>query len=576
MLKFKRMTIAVSMVLILLLSACIGGGSNSKVVSNNANENVEAEETNKENSGEKDRSPYKIKILGNSDKVSTTAETPIGQVIKEKFNIEFELIPYSGDLKQKLNMMLAAGDYPELLHIEGQEIVKKYINAGAVIPLDPYLETASNFNERYEETIPFWRSASEDGKLYKWEYDTPQDINNFCECNDIAIRSDLLEEEGWPELRSTDDYVKFLKEKLEEHPSTNGNKTIGMAVPFAESWGMAGVSPIMYEKGDEYISVGNEGVIFNYKEKKFEDMFSNEYTKDSLKFFNRLYREGIISEESFTDTYEQVKEKLNSGQALSAFYSVFGIDGINRAIENSGNSELQYIKMPIQTNSQVEENQSRLLRLESTRPYSSVVITKNAKHPERIMELVDWIASEEGQLLLQSGIEGKHYSVEDGKRVPSEEFIDGALNKEAYLSTEGFSFRMLGYVRSSSPVDGQPYSLLNDSEIKDKLYLTDRVKGAYEEMGWEHSLSWWHENGEPAPSGVASAVSVDPASKVGKTHQKMVDLRIKNSARLISADSEKEFEEIWKDVMKQYEKLEPQTVIDEYNAIYEKEQSKVE
>lgn len=525
---------------------------------------------------ERDLYSIKVMTLTANPVVKTSDMTPIGEVIKEKFNIVFEYIPFSGNYRDKLNMMLAAGDYPELLRVERQDLVMRYVNANAAYPLDEFLEDSEYFTEAFSEQIPYWRLASSEGGLYKWESNVPQDVNNFCECNDMAVRLDALEQQGFPELLSADDYIDFLKKAIADNPTTNGRPTIGIVAPFAESWGMAGLVPILYEKGEDYISIGNEGVIFNIKDQQFEDMWKNDYTKESFQFFNRLYREGLLSEESFTDTINQVTEKVQSGQALSIFYTAWLKDNANKQLEMAGKPELSYIQMPIQSNSQVQQGQKKNLRLESVRPYQSYMITKNAKDPYRIFELVDWAASDEGQTLLQSGVEGIHYTTENGERVMTDAMRQGYLNDPDYMAKQGFSmFDFLG-VRPTSSKDGQPFNMLSDYKVSDEFNLTQTVRDAYETMGWEHSKDWYLKNGVPAPAGLASGIILDPASAEGITSQKMVELRVRNSARLIQASSDEQFETIWNELMNQYEGLNPQSVVDKYNELFNEQMSQAE
>ncbi|MFB6366811.1 extracellular solute-binding protein [Paenibacillus elgii] len=561
---WKRMTGIGVAALLLFATACGGTGSNPGASGDAP-------------TGE--GSLYTIKVLvtstGNTI-VKRSDETPVGKVIKDKFNIVFEFIPFSGDYRDKLNMMLASGDYPELLRVERQDLVTKYINAGAALPLDDYLKDAKYFNEANKPSIPYWRLPASDGKLYKWETNVPQDVNNFCECNDIAIRSDILKEQGYPKLLSTDDYVEFLKKAIAAHPTTNGKKTLGVVAPFAESWGMAGIMPIMYEKGDKYISVGNEGVIFNIKDQKFEDMLLNAYTKESYQFFNKLYREGLLDNESFTDTLTQVTEKVNSGQALGFYYTMWIKDPVNTTLEKAGHPELGYVQLPIQTNTMVKEGQKKNLRLETVRPYDSIIITKNAKDPKRIFELIDWVSSEEGQTLLQSGIEGVHYKRVDGKRVLTDEFKKGYREDPNYLSKQGIGVGMsfLG-LRLLTAKDNQPYNLLNDTAAADEFSLTKTVADTYKTLGWANSKDWFRKNGVPAPGGLASGIIIDPTSSEGMVSQKIVELRVKNSAKLVMAKSEAEFEQIWQDLMKQYQALNPQKVVDKYNELFQQQQAKV-
>jgi len=84
---------------------------------------------------------YTIKFLkgagGDFQGVITTSdETPIGKILKDKFNIVIEIEPFAGDYKEKTNLMLATGDYPEMVQLVNNDDVVKWIDAGAIIALD--------------------------------------------------------------------------------------------------------------------------------------------------------------------------------------------------------------------------------------------------------------------------------------------------------------------------------------------------------------------------------------------------------------------------------------------------------
>ena len=48
----------------------------------------------------------------------------------------------------------------------------------------------------------------------------------------------------------------------------------------------------------------------------------------------------------------------------------------------------------------------------------------------------------------------------------------------------------------------------------------------------------------------------------------MVEVRTKWSARMVLAESEQEFEQVYSDAMAEYDKLDHQSVIDELNRLY--------
>jgi putative aldouronate transport system substrate-binding protein len=581
--KGVKMTSLLIALLLVFLSACSGQPSSTSEPSNNNDTTKETktdtgkteDKTDNESGGEPaSKDLYVIKTFTDSrvtNKIKFFSDTTIGKVIKDKFNIDFEFVPFpaGGDIKQNWNLMLAGGNYPEIVYTKCEclDTFKKYLQAGAVLPLDPYLDDMPNFKNLYKEALPYWKHAAGDGKLYNWNVATPQDKYNWLESNDILIRGDILEEAGYPELLTPDQYVELLANAIKKHPQTNGQKTIGMVGPFGEEWGMAGIAPILYEKAYN-VQVANSAVIWNQKDEIWMDMFKDPYTKESFQFLNKLYRSGALDEESFTDKAPQSSEKLKSGRALAAWYITWEQSGANKELENAGHPELEYVKLPIMPQGAVDKGEKNWTPLQATRPFDWVFMTKNAKDPKRIMELVEWASSDEGQVLLQSGVEGVHYTMKDGKRFPTDAYLNGIETDPDYGVKEGFGVAsFIGWAMINSPKDNTPYDMSNIPEVKDRS-LTPREKEIYKAMGWESSQDWWLKNAEAKPVGLAAGIVVDPATSFGALEAKLTDFRVKNTPKLIKAKSDEEFEKIYNDLMKDYDKMNPGSLVDEYNRMY--------
>lgn len=512
---------------------------------------------------------YTIQILTDpQSKVKLSTDTAIGKVIKDKFNIVFEYIPTTGDQREKQNLMLSSGDYPEIMRLEGDDMVKKYIAAGAVISLDDYVANSKYFADRFAEQIPYWRVASPDGKLYKWEINQPQDFDVNPEVNDIGVRTDALEAQGWPNLVTEDDWFNFLQKAMEQYPTTNGEKTVGMVIPLAESWGPALTTEFIEKGGITNDQGTNDAVLWNQVEQKWEAAFTNEAFIQNLRFFNRLYRAGILDPDSFTDTLDQCRAKVASGRALSMWYITWEISGANTELAAADNTDMQYINMPIRSNAQAAANLKREIRVETTRPFDSVVITKNCKEPDRLFALIDWIMSDEGQILLQSGIEGEQFNIVNGKRVPTEEYLQKISTDPTYGEVVGFggALSLLGTCKQKGD-DGIAYNLSLDPNYMDALFLTERQKEAYKMLGWDNSKSYWLETGVIAPSGLASTCSLDPNSDEAKINEKFMAWRIAAGTKLITAETEADFETTLAGLMEEYNTMDIQKVVDKYNEI---------
>jgi putative aldouronate transport system substrate-binding protein len=79
-------------------------------------------------------------------------------------------------------------------------------------------------------------------------------------------------------------------------------------------------------------------------------------------------------------------------------------------------------------------------------------ITTACKDPERAFEFLDWMCSEEAQILTHWGIEGVNYTVVNGKRIVSDEEYNLSINDPDYGKKTG-----IGYWTAPFPQRGTGY-----------------------------------------------------------------------------------------------------------------------
>jgi putative aldouronate transport system substrate-binding protein len=519
----------------------------------------------KESAGASDTSPYTIQVLTGPTKITSYMDTAVGKVIYDKFKINFEPISYAGDIREKESLMLAAGDYGEIEYMQREDMALNYIKAGALIQLDKYLPLMPNWTKRYKDLIPYWR-LSGDGKLFKWESYIPRLLESDIEVNDMMVRTDTLEAAGWKTPVSVSQWIAFLKQVVKTAKDVDGNPVVGVTLPMAEPWGLAGLTPILYEKGDTYQAASNEGYTYNLKTKLFEDYFKAPPVKDSIKFFNSLHQAGLLDEECFTDTHDKTVEKLNKAKTVAAYYVTWNCTSANTELAKSGKENMQYINLPIQSDAQFAAKEKREIRVEASRPFDSFGLTIKCKQPERILKLWDYLATDEGQILIRNGIEGVHWTRQNGKRVPTDTLVKAVTDPD-FNKTQGIGGGYGMPVFNLLSADGQPHDVTIEQTYIDSKILTPRAQAAFKALGWKSSKSWYLENGFFAPSGLSTAVYIDPASDLGKTHSKMVETRLKYTTKLVLANSDAEFDSIWQEAMATYAKLKPEDVINEYNRL---------
>lgn len=512
------------------------------------------------------REQYVIEVMTNSADWDMSTDSEVGRYIADQFGIVFKNIYYAGDMREKQSTNLAAGELGEIVYLQRNDMVSAYYNAGALLCLEDYLDKMPNFAQRYEAQLDRWRQPT-DGKLYKWETNTPSARYESCE---VAIRSDILELVDWQMPTTASALIDLLKKAKEAYPTTvDGMMTVGMTAPFAEPWGLQGVACIGYEKGGKYLSIGNEGVTFNWPEDKFEDYFLIPESKESLKMFNTMYQEGVLDVECFTDFSDQTQAKMSTGQAFAVWYATWLIGTANTELHNAGLDDYQYVSCFIQLDSQAAAGEPRSFKVETARPFDSWAITTACRYPERLIELLDWAATNEGQTIIQAGFEGENYTVgEDGKRVPTDSLLNSTSEERNAIGIQNtMQFLPRDITRNSQ--DGQFFNLLNEALYTDQMNLTERQRDVLHKMGFEYSLQWGDEHGAFVDTGTSGSISLDATSEFAKIQQQMVDCRVKWTAKLMMAETDEQFESIWTDAVAEYDKLDHQSVVDEYNRLYQ-------
>ena len=125
--------IAIASAVILAVSSLAGCGGNNKKVEE-GNITLTAYDKNVTTS------------FGNDD---------VSSEIIKKTGVTLDYNQASGDAKEKLNLMLASNDYPDLILIDRSSgMIDKFISAKALIPLEDLIEEyAPNIKEQYGEYL---------------------------------------------------------------------------------------------------------------------------------------------------------------------------------------------------------------------------------------------------------------------------------------------------------------------------------------------------------------------------------------------------------------------------------------
>jgi putative aldouronate transport system substrate-binding protein len=513
---------------------------------------------------------YRITLFVESTNVASSDETVIGKIVKDKFNIAFDYEVMTGDWNEFVNLKLASGDFPELAFLRWDFVGSNWVSGGGAIPLDDLFADKTNFQTLNADRLPLWRmeDPTDTNTLYKWtvEGGLSEDMGARL---DMLVRSDVLEALGYPKLKSMSDWIAFLKEAKEKFPTDfAGNNTIGLCVPLAEPWGAAMVN-ICAEKAT-YSGAVLGPALYNFETGKFEDYLTVPAVKENYQFFNTLYREGLLDAEVFTTTGTEIAAKMNTAQPIAVFYATW-LNSANANLADTGHEEASYICMPLQTDSQVQNDETRYLATWQGYGTYAYTMTPATRYPERLAELIDWASSEEGLSLLNWGIEGTHWTWVDGVKTPTDSFMAMAQEGGAEYYQQGVGiWGHLGIPNGYSPYDNAPVHY-NYAPIFTTSTYNDTIKKTLAAYGYTLEEQFWNTNTyvKSAKANITvqqAAATLDPDSEEARISEQVIQLRNNYISDLIRAESDEAFDATWAKFVEAHNALNPQKLIDYVNA----------
>ena len=210
--KFKK-SIAMAMSVLMAAGMLAGCGSNGSTSSSTASGSASSA------SGEVSTDGVTISIF-DKNSGSNTFDDPVAKAIEEKTGVKIQVENPTGDPLEKLNLMLTGQNYPDIVLMDrGNDIVNRYIEAGALLPLNDLIE---GFQTDFDKT-------KLDTGVRKWTWfvkngngtdGTPYDVTQYKvkETRQVAMnhfgendRWDTAEFAGLTPAGSTPDGLKWQK-----------------------------------------------------------------------------------------------------------------------------------------------------------------------------------------------------------------------------------------------------------------------------------------------------------------------------------------------------------------------------
>ncbi|WP_256984554.1 MULTISPECIES: ABC transporter substrate-binding protein [Paenibacillus] len=492
-----------------------------------------------------DTSPMTLTFFGADSNANwNKMQDDVGKEITKQTGITLDAEFAVSDPAQRLALIAASGDYPDLISPKGD--LDKLVDAGAMLDLTDLIDQhAPNIKKLFGDQIKRLRYSNDDPSIYVIPTYSAIDGVNFVAGAGFELQHRAVKEAGYPQINTLQDYENVIRSYLEKHPTDeNGNKNIGMTLnaddwhiqitvtnPAAETTGKSG-------DGEYYIDPNTNEATYHFR---------TEGEKEYFQWLNHIYNTGLLDQESFVQKNDQYLAKVASGRVIGLIDADWGYSDGEKALKASGKNDQTYGHYSVMLSDQYKDN-----RYQSTGFMAGwgVGITESAEDPVRAIKFLDFLASEEGQVLNYWGLEGKQFTVEDGKRVVPADVQQRIINDNIAFTREsgvGLYTNIGGHYGDGVKDSTGNYYTKNFPEqiIENYTDVEKETLKAYDAATWMDLFP--NEKDFPVkPWGAVWNISAPSDDEINIIANKVKDITWKQIPQAVMAKPE-EFDAIWND-----------------------------
>ncbi|HAF98990.1 ABC transporter substrate-binding protein [Paenibacillus sp. FSL K6-1566] len=540
--KFKRVAASLlALTLVATLAACGGSDGSSAAHSDN------------DSSGANSNDLKPITFTYFSEDSSTNwnnMNDEVGKVITEKTGVTLDAEFAVGDPVQKISLIAATGNYPDLIAAKAD--VGKLVDAGAIIDLTDLIDKhAPNIKKMLGDKLVRTKYSLDDQAIYA--------IPTWSAVDEVKIKADggfelqhrVVKEAGYPEIRTVKDFEKAIQDYITKHPTDeNGNKNIGLSLN-ADDWHMYQVTNLGFkttggpDDGEYYIDQKTHQATYHFRRPEEKEFF---------RWLNHMNAIGLLDPESFVQKTDQFKAKVASGRVLGLAAPEWEYGDGENALKAAGKFDQTYGHYPVTMSKEYKDTSFWSAGFDGG---YGISISSTCKDPVRAIKFLDFLASEEGQILNNWGIEGKHYTMENGKRTLIPEVQERAINDAAAFQKEsglGLYWNLMVHYGDGIKDSTGNYFTRNYPELLTANYneAEKETLKAYKAEHWK-DLFPKEDEFQPRAYGAAYTMSLpndDPAVILAA---KMKDITWKRIPEAVMSKPE-DFDKIWDAYMAELEK----------------------
>ena len=428
-----------------------------------------------------DKSPITFEYF-NADGKNGNWDNPVAKAITEATGVTLDVsypVASQGDAKEDVALMIANDEYPDMIYEKGS--ATDLYQAGALIDMTDLIEKyGPNIKKMYGAEMEKLKWSQDDPGIYQLSY-AGVNQKTLTTGGSCQIQWAALKENDYKYPKTLDEYEKMIKSYLAAHPKTeDGLDMIGITMS-ASDWHWM-------------ITLGNPaGLIADASPDNGQWIIDDEYNvhykhvtdeeKEYFKWLCRMYNEGILDPNFATQTDDDYIAKVASGRVVAITDAEWHYSQCEATLVADGKVDQTYVGLPVTLR---EDQVEKALLYQGTTVGWGIGITKSCEDPVRAIKFLDYLCSDEGQILYHWGIEGENYFLDDnGQPYRTDEEVAKAQSDPDYAKNTGIDnytgFPIYG--TGSYSEDGFPYTPTTKESVIAN-YNTAEKEGC-EAMGFE-------------------------------------------------------------------------------------------
>ena len=384
--------------------------------------------------------------------------------------IELEIVPQSA-YWEKAKIKLATQDMNDIMDLGEKVDTRKFADDGFFYPLNDLIDAYGTTTKKWIKSRPnIWAyQMGSDGLYYGWPWTTAESLLSLHR-HFLWVEKTWLERVGLDAPTTTEEFYNMLVAFRDQ--DANGNGDPNDEIPFSSCTARLSndsSSPMLmpWLSAYQWLEVDNGTVVSPLGEAKF---------KDAIAWQARLFEEGLMYEESFTQD-RGTQWKVN--EQFDAYNTIGSVIGQHQNYAMSWDSPKWKAYIPVEPLEGPDGTKFGVWSAPTGR--IDIVIDAETEYPATAFRWMDWLYSEEGALFRRYGLEGTHWVEANTGEVDlagnQARWTEIQFDEDPHYAIDSFiqsDWGGLGGISDKFSISKDPDNLTDDGRTKNQV----RFQGA--------------------------------------------------------------------------------------------------